>query len=66
MAWQLARRQCYRKPVVYREKSLDKTGLHCKNEADSVGHIHMFLRRWNKKNVQEVGVINEKMGSFNL
>ena len=39
MAWQLARRQSYRKPVVYREKSLEKTGLHYKNEADSVKQI---------------------------
>ena len=27
-----------KKPVVYHEKSLDKTGLHYKNEADLVRH----------------------------
>ena len=41
MARQLARPQSYRKPVVYREKSLEKTGLHDKNEADPVHHTGM-------------------------
>ena len=41
MAWQLARPQSYRKLVVYRKKTLQKMGLHYKNEADSVRHTHM-------------------------
>ena len=36
--WQLARPQSYRKLGVYREKSLEKTGLLFKNEADSPRH----------------------------
>ena len=45
MAWQLARSQSYRKPVVYREKSLEKIGLHCKNEADLIRHTHLVSQR---------------------
>ena len=45
MARQLARSQSYRKPVVYREKALEKTGLHYKNEADSVRQTHMVSIR---------------------
>ena len=41
MAWQLTRSQFYRKPVVHHEKSLQETGLHYKNEANSVLHTHM-------------------------
>ena len=45
MARQLAKPQSYRKPVVYREKSLEKTGLHYKNEADSVRHTGIVSQR---------------------
>ena len=62
MVWQLARLQSHRKPAVYREKSLEKTGLHYKIEADSVHHTYMVSRPKNKKYLQEVGVINEKTG----
>ena len=44
MTWQLARPQSYKKPMVYRKKSLEKTGLHYKNEADLVCHTHMVSR----------------------
>ena len=45
MVWQLARCQSYKKPMVYREKSLEKTGLHYKNEADLVRHTPMISQR---------------------
>ena len=45
MAWQLAIPQSYKKPGVYCEKSYEKTGLHYKNEADSLRHTHMVSRQ---------------------
>ena len=66
MVWQLAIPKSDKKPVVYCEKSLEKTGLLYKNTADSVCHTHMVSRRWNKNYLQKVGVINEETGSFNV
>ena len=65
MTWQLARPQSYRKLVIYRKKSPGKTGLHYKNDADSVRHTHKVLQRWNIQCLQEVGAVNEKTGGFN-
>ena len=66
MAWKLAKPHSDRKLVVYCEKPLEKTGLHYKNEADLVRHIHMVSRRCNKTYVQKIGVVTEKTVRFNL
>ena len=60
MVGQLARSQSHRKPKVYRENLLEKTGLRYKNEADLDRHTHMVSPRRNKKYLQEVSVINEE------
>ena len=66
MAWQLARPQFYKEPVIYRKKSLEETGLHYINETDSVCYPHTVSRLQNKKYLQEVDFIKEKTGRFNL
>ena len=41
MPWQSTRPQSYKKSVIHREKLLEETGLHYKDEANSVCYSHM-------------------------